>query len=260
MAHRYPRTVLTCLALVAVMLLAACGKERVPSSPLPKSGGSYHSHKAGPSPKATFRPYTVNGVRYYPLKSADGFTQKGRASWYGKPFHGRKTSNGEVYNMYNMTCAHKILPMNTVVRVTNRSNGKSAVLRVNDRGPFVGTRVIDLSYAAAKSLGVIGPGTAPVKVEAIGMAGHPPSRSIAREVAGAPYYIQVGAFTEWGNAEHAREALVRQGFRQSRVRRAEVDGRSFYRVQAGRFDGMDRARRAHALLKSRYPQSFVLRD
>jgi len=116
----------------------------------------------------TMRPYTVRGVKYFPTVVSVGDTFKGNASWYGPDFHGKLTSNGEKYNMYGMTAAHKTLPMNTIVRVTNRRNGLSTVVRINDRGPFVATRIIDLSNKAAKEINMIGTGTAPVTLEILG--------------------------------------------------------------------------------------------
>ncbi len=118
-------------------------------------------------PKGTFKPYVVNRVRYYPKKTADGFKEKGFASWYGKEFHGRKTANGERYNMYGMTAAHKTLPMNTKLRVVNLDNGKEITVRVNDRGPFVKDRIIDLTYKGAKTIGMLGSGTARVEITAL---------------------------------------------------------------------------------------------
>lgn len=121
----------------------------------------YYSHP-------TMRPYVVRGKRYHPTIVSVGDRFRGYASWYGPDFNGKATSNGETYNMYSMTAAHKTLPMNTIVRVTNRNNGRSAVVRVNDRGPFVGTRIIDLSKAAASKIDMIGTGTAPVTLEVLG--------------------------------------------------------------------------------------------
>lgn len=111
--------------------------------------------------------YTVLGQSYKVLRNIDGFKQKGKASWYGKKFHGHKTSNGEVYDMYSMTAAHKTLPIPSYVKVTNLDNHKTAIVRINDRGPFHSGRIIDLSYAAAYKLGVIQTGTANVEIEAI---------------------------------------------------------------------------------------------
>jgi len=116
----------------------------------------------------TMKPYTIRGIKYYPTVVSVGDTFKGNASWYGPDFHGKLTSNGETYNMYGMTAAHKTLPMNTIVKVTNLRNGLSTVVRINDRGPFVATRIIDLSNKAAKEINMIGTGTAPVKLEVLG--------------------------------------------------------------------------------------------
>ena len=112
-------------------------------------------------------PYTVNGVTYQLMSSAKGYSEEGMASWYGNKFHGRKTSNGETYSMYGMTAAHKTLPIPAYVRVTNLTNGRQIIVRVNDRGPFHGGRIIDLSYAGAKKLGYHQHGTARVRVDAI---------------------------------------------------------------------------------------------
>lgn len=113
------------------------------------------------------RPYTVLGKRYYPILTGKGYEAVGRASWYGQKFHGHKTSNGETYDMFAMTAAHKTLPLPSYVRVTNLDNNKTAIVRVNDRGPFHDNRIIDLSYAAAKKLGYQKTGTARVKLEVI---------------------------------------------------------------------------------------------
>jgi rare lipoprotein A len=116
---------------------------------------------------ANMRPYTIRGVRYQPLKTGKGFSDEGHASWYGQKFHGHRTANGEIYDMYEMSAAHKTLPLPSFVRVTNVKNGKQVVVRVNDRGPFHSGRVIDLSYAAALKLDVLKHGVADVKLDVI---------------------------------------------------------------------------------------------
>jgi rare lipoprotein A len=159
--------------------------------------------KKGKLPK----PYVINGKRYYPLPNSHGFVQFGKASWYGKKFHGRTTANGEVFNMYKKSAAHKTLPMNTYVRVLHLANGKSTVVRINDRGPFVKGRVIDLSYAAAKEIGLLGPGVVDVKVVALGRE----IGELKTEIGSRPlvewndlkegeFTVQVGAFQNKGNA------------------------------------------------------------
>jgi len=136
--------------------------------------------------KSTQKIYSVNGNVYYPKSTVPvGWTQKGIASWYGPNFHGKYTSNGEIYNMYAFTAAHKTLPMDTMVKVTNLNNGKSVIVRINDRGPFVKGRIIDLSYVAGKQIGLDKSGIAPVKLTVIGFKGK-------NYVNG--YMIQVGAF------------------------------------------------------------------
>ena len=116
---------------------------------------------------ATLRPYTVLGKKYHPLGSAKGYSQHGKASWYGQKFHGHKTANGEVYDMYKMTAAHKTLPLPSYVRVTNLANGRQVVVKVNDRGPFHSDRIIDLSYVAALKLDYLKTGIAEVKLDVI---------------------------------------------------------------------------------------------
>jgi len=116
----------------------------------------------------TMKPYEIRGIKYYPTVVSIGDEFSGNASWYGPDFHGKSTSNGETYNMYDMTAAHKTLPMNTIVKVTNKRNGLNTVVRINDRGPFVDTRIIDLSNTAARKIGMLNDGTAPVTVEVLG--------------------------------------------------------------------------------------------
>jgi rare lipoprotein A len=130
-----------------------------------------------------------------------GPVETGMASWYGVPYHGRKASNGEVYDMYQFTAAHRTLPFETVVRVTNLGNGKQVDLRVIDRGPFVENRIIDLSFAGARAIDLVGPGTARVKVEVMAA---PPNVSVT----GGRFAVQVGAFADRANAERLRERLL----------------------------------------------------
>ena len=149
----------------------------------------------------------MRGKTYYPLKSAHGFVEVGTASWYGPGFHGKKTANGERYNQYAMTAAHKILPLGTKVRVTHLGNGRSIIVRVNDRGPFVDDRVIDLSRSAATRLNMMGTGTARVRVQSLG--GIPQLRENG-DMSG-PFYVQVGAFADKNNAYKLINILTRSG-------------------------------------------------
>ena len=162
----------------------------------------------------TLKPYVVNGVRYYPLPDSEGFSQSGRASWYGEKFHGRRTSSGEIFDMHRESAAHKTLPFDTYVKVLNLSNNKQIVVRINDRGPFMKGRIIDLSYAAAKKIGLVGPGVADVKIVALGKkvgelktpGGIKPVVEISDLDRGV-FTVQVGAFKDKINALGLAERL-----------------------------------------------------
>lgn len=160
------------ITIFAGIWLVSCSSP-IRLSNYPDSSQDFKSspNTSAASQRATMRPYTINGKTYYPTTVSVGDTASGIASWYGPDFHGKKTSNGETYNMNAMTAAHKTLPMNTMVRVTNLGNGAQTTVRINDRGPFVAGRIIDLSKAAATSIGMIGAGTARVKLEVVGFYG-----------------------------------------------------------------------------------------
>jgi len=155
--------------------------------------------KAEPLHRYANRPYKVFGNDYVPMAQVQPFRQRGVASWYGRRFHGQKTASGEPYDMYAMSAAHPTLPIPSYVRVTNVGNGRSVVVRVNDRGPFHSTRIIDLSYAAAFKLGYIQAGSAQVELESV---------VPAQQAAGV--YVQVGAFNSRENAESLRARVARE--------------------------------------------------
>jgi rare lipoprotein A len=159
--------------------------------------------RAEPLHRYANRPYTVFGRDYQPLARLQPFRQRGRASWYGKRFHGQKTASGEIYDMYAMTAAHPTLPIPSYVRVTHVGSGRSVVVRVNDRGPFHPGRIIDLSYAAALRLGYIQAGHAEVELESI-LPGEP------QKQAAAAVYVQLGAFSSRENAESLRTRLAQE--------------------------------------------------
>ena len=151
-----------CVCVGSVLLVACCVPARLRGQHPPRV--SLLSCAALPP---TQRPYKVFGVWYYPIPSSQGFVEQGYASWYGPGFHGKKTSNGESYDMHALTAAHKTLPLGTLVKVTRTDTGKSVVVRLNDRGPFVAGRIIDLSNSAAHAIDMVGSGTAPVTIEAL---------------------------------------------------------------------------------------------
>jgi rare lipoprotein A len=176
-------------------------------------------------------PYTVFGKTYYLLPNSEGYRKTGVASWYGTKFHGRRTANGEVYNMYAMTAAHKTLPIPTYVRVTNLANGRQVVVKVNDRGPFHGKRLIDLSYAAAKRLGFVRQGTAKVKVEAIDTR-HKSAVAQASK-AKTDILLQVGAFNDLTRARQLETKLSRLTSLPVHIKNPAGQPRGLYRVRVG---------------------------
>jgi rare lipoprotein A len=214
--------------------------------------------------KATQKPYTVLGKRYEPLRSHERFVQTGLASWYGKDFHGKKTSNGETYNMYSMTAAHKTLPLGVFVKVYNAKNGRETIVRINDRGPFVKGRIIDLSYAAAKKLDIHIAGTAFVKIEALGYKQEDSSvgaktdyRSPATYDSGI-FSVQIGSFKESVNAHRLSDEMQkRYGF--SDVRKFILNGEVFYRVYAGKYTSLEAAEKAEKTFSDvGYPGCFTV--
>ena len=205
--------------------------------------------------------YVVLGKRYQVMASSKGFVERGIASWYGNKFHGKKTSNGEIYDMYAMTAAHKTLPLGVEVRVTNRRNGRSAVVRVNDRGPFVAGRIIDLSFAAAKQLDIVEQGTAPVEIVALGyphQQGGKVSYSAPVDYDAGSFAIQVGAFAEAANAERLASRL-RGRFGRAEVHRGQSRGQAFFRVRVGDYRSLQAAEDAKSRLRTEgYPGAFVV--
>lgn len=184
--------------------------------------------------------YVVFGKQYHVMDSAAGFTQRGMASWYGPDFHGKSTSSGESYNMHAMTAAHKTLPIPVMVRVKNLDNGKTVVVRVNDRGPFAKGRIIDLSYAAAKKLDMIGPGTARVEITALDASGQASKQPAVRATPldssaqdDADIYVQLGSFGDQANAQKLRDELAARREKPIVIRRIETVNGAFYRVQLG---------------------------
>ncbi len=175
-------------------------------------------------------PYSVNGVSYRILDDYQAYRERGTASWYGSKFHGHETSNGEIFDLYAPSAAHKTLPIPCYARVTNLANGRSVIVRVNDRGPFHGDRLIDLSYAAAVKLGYMAQGTAEVEVEVLQIAGVDDRRNAP----GSHYrYLQLGAFGAESSALRLQSEL--QAFLQVPVSVTEVDasGKLLYRVRVG---------------------------
>jgi len=220
LCRKHSRLFVSALAAL-LLLLGGCGTKSWRTGGVPGS-----------------KPYTINGKTYYPLQSARGFIEEGMASWYGPGFHGKRTANGEIYDMQAMTAAHKILPLGTIVRVTNKNNGHSLVLRINDRGPFVDDRVLDLSRAAADKLDAVGRGTVPVRITAIEDQPQTPSaRAKAGEQPpklnsgpGGRIFVQVGAFPQKDDAQEMARQMENLGYK---GRYFYADSVKRWRVQLG---------------------------
>ncbi|MCX7184091.1 MAG: septal ring lytic transglycosylase RlpA family protein [Nitrosospira sp.] len=239
----HPIPAVQIIALAALLVLAGCSStpqrdtleqaSSAASGSVSKRGGGYYlddgpgdnppsnlaalpdaTPRHEPLRKANMRPYVALGKSYTPMTALESYKERGIASWYGRRYHGQKTASGEIYDMYAMTAAHPILPLPSYVRVTNIKNGKSVVVRVNDRGPFHSDRLIDLSYTAAYKLGVLGGGSAQVEVESI-LPGREPAPQLAAvppaAVVNVPatvadnasgIYLQLGAFSVYDNADN----------------------------------------------------------
>jgi len=207
-------------------------------------------------------PYTVLGKSYRVLDSARGFHEKGLASWYGTKFNGRATSSGELYDICQFTAAHKTLPLPSYVRVTNLDNGRSLIVRVNDRGPFHEGRVMDLSYAAAVRLGVDRTGTAHVELEAVGPGDARPEESViaAADPAGGDVTLQIGSFGARENARRLAERLQQAGVDAVDVDHVRVEGRDLWRVRVGPVPASDLEELQGRLRALELPEPRVVRD
>ncbi|THF64648.1 septal ring lytic transglycosylase RlpA family protein [Pseudothauera nasutitermitis] len=285
--HLARRAAAPLAAALFSLLLAACGStprtpesragESSPSSTAsaPTRGGGYYKDdgpgnnpppnldripdavpRAEPLHRFANRPYSVFGERYVPATSVRPFRQRGVASWYGRRFHGKPTSSGEIYDMYAMTAAHPTLPIPSYARVTSVANGRSVVVRVNDRGPFLRGRVMDLSYAAAHRLGYINAGHAEVEVELIVPGGGqsiiaastdtPAAPAVARNepvamLPGQGVFLQVGVFSSRTNAEDLRGRIMREMASMADRVQLFADGERF-RLQVGPWHSESEAR------------------
>ena len=276
-----------CGLLVLVFILTACGRtleKDGPPAELVTSVEGVPDAIPKEEPRSKYgnpKSYVVFGKRYYTLTASKGFEQTGIASWYGKKFHGRRTSSGEIYDMFAMTATHKTLPLPTYAKVINLENGLTAIVKINDRGPFHKGRIIDLSYSAAKRLDVLTNGTAKVKLIAIdpqtwvSSDGAPVDTSDSLEqpkeisqgtlksqrrtttiltedggVLGNRLFVQVGAFSIRASAEQIRDEVFVVADKQTRVTKIMDDGEIIYRVQIGPLTSVEEADEIIALLSN----------
>jgi rare lipoprotein A len=223
------------LLYISAQLLLGCaakrptaGRQPAPTPPAAAPEGTVDSAKRDTSvpPTSSPAPAHPKHAKTPPAPAPVGYTEEGNASWYGNPFHGRRASNGEVYDMYKLTAAHRTLPFETMVRVTNLNNGKSTTVRITDRGPFVDNRIIDLSQAAAREIESIGPGIVPVRIEVLGNV----------DVTAGYFTVQVGAFHDRGNAERLRDRLG-ASYSPIFIQQYDSSDGAFYRVRVGRISG-----------------------
>ena len=243
------------VAMLVCIFIAGCATE--PTQPPT-------SHSTQPLLR-TQRPYQVKGTWYYPIPSAEGYAEEGLASWYGADFHGKPTSCGEPYDMWAMTAAHKTLPLGTHVKVTNLQTGSSIIVRVNDRGPFVAGRIIDLSCRASQELGTFKGGLARVRVEAVQVAtqqlvGHNAYWKVdpVPSFRYGTFTIQIGAFKEQQNALRLKSQMA-QGFNQIQVSPSDHGGTTLYRVQVGSYQDIVLAQQELERLRVRgFGDAFVV--
>ena len=244
------------LSLIFTFLFFGCSsKNNLYYNKTPNYGTMNNSQQ---SQKATMRPYQINGKWYYPTMVALGETYEGIASWYGPKFHGKKTSNGETYSMYAHTAAHKTLPMNTIVRVTSKENGKSTIVRINDRGPFISGRIIDLSNSAAHDIDMLQKGTANVRIEVIGFNGAiSNSIPLTKETLATSEYkvattqtsvqlskflVQIGAFRNKNGAQRFQQTHANSHGYKAIIKEYSLNGLPIYRVMLSGFQSEAEAR------------------
>jgi len=240
--------------LLLFITVAGCGSRHVTANPQPAPAqptdappetieSTKRSTDAAPAARSATPNPSPAPRRAKPSQSPApaGYLEEGNASWYGVPFNGRRASNGEIYDMYKLTAAHRTLPFETMVRVTNLNNGKSTTVRITDRGPFVDNRIIDLSLAAAREIESIGPGVVPVRVEVL-TPGIDPTSGF--------FTVQVGAFRDQGNAQRLRDRL-NLSYSPIFIQQYDSPDGIFYRVRVGKTSGEDAAKQLGEQLRSR---------
>jgi rare lipoprotein A len=226
-------------AAIAILSIGCAGKRRVSAAP-PAQPSATPSSTSESAKNSTNVPPAPKHSKTPPAPAAIGYTEEGKASWYGDPFNGRRASNGEIYDMYKLTAAHRTLPFETVVRVTNLTNGKSTTVRITDRGPFVDNRIIDLSLAAAREIESVGPGVVPVRLEVLGNV----------DITDGFFTVQVGAFRDRGNAERLRDRLS-VTYSPIFIQHYDSPEGAFYRLRVGKISGEDAANELAGQLRSK---------
>lgn len=260
---------LVALFILLSFSLESCSKQviRTPvsNSAPPPSSSSKSPSMVSKKIEGKEKPYTVNGKWYFPITSAVDYKEKGVCSWYGPDFHGKLTSSRETYDMFAYTAAHRILPFNTQVRVKNPANDKEVVVRINDRGPFLKERILDLSYTAAKDLGLIGPGTARIELEALGILeeGEDKGQKVTRLVQQIDFQqgnftVQIGAFKDRQNALRLQEKLLKE-YPQVEISETIRFEETFFRVRLSHCTQLQEALRLQKQLEAKgFTQAMVV--
>lgn len=247
----YIRIISVALSAAVITGCSTRGVKNHSSKPATKHFETAGTTKGGSYVHPTMRPYTVFGKRYYPTKVRVGEKFTGISSWYGPDFDGKATSSGEIYDMHALTAAHKTLPMNTVVKVTNLDNGKNVVVRINDRGPFVGTRIIDLSNKAAHSIDMVDKGTARVRLEILGFKGKKGSKIASKKelqrgpqemVSDTSYALQIGSFSRIEGALVTQAKYDNYQGYHTVIKDTEYNNRRIFRVWLSGFKSEAEAR------------------
>ena len=230
-------------------------EEPMPVSDAPKSTGKCRA-VAAPGPKKIGKPYKINGITYYPMESADGYSEVGIASWYGPGFHGKLTANGEKYNQKAMTAAHKTLPLPTLVKVDNLENGKSVIVRVNDRGPYSKGRIIDLTEVAAERLGMLKQGTAKVRVSVLS---EDPDCYISDghevNINKGNFAVQIGSFTLEDNAKRLADKYKGKAV----ISKSHINNQEWNKVWVTGFSSKEEALNAIDKEFKAFPGAFTVR-
>jgi len=258
------------ISLVSMLMLLGCSTKGTKVY----KGHSYSDNSSNHSSQMdektykhpTMRPYVIRGIKYYPTVVSVGDEFSGNASWYGDKFHGKLTSNGETYNMYDMTAAHKTLPMNTIVKVTNKRNGLVTVVRVNDRGPFIAGRIIDLSNVAAKKIDMVGTGTAPVTIEILGFQTTgkkkiPTKKELShskKQVSLSGFALQIGSFSKINGALITQEKYDNQNGYKTIIKDVSIDGVRSFKVWLKGFKSEKEARDYKS--QGHFENSFIVRE
>lgn len=262
------------LLIFTVIFTTGCSTRGKRSYSNSSKSKTYSSNKSAHNSKInqkdykhpTMRPYVIRGIKYYPTIVNVGDVFKGNASWYGPDFHGKLTSNGETYNMYDMTAAHKTLPMNTIVKVTNLRNGKTAVVRVNDRGPFIATRIIDLSNKAAHKIDMVGAGTAPVSIEVLGFDSKGKKRiPTKKQLAKLPkqkqlghFALQIASFSKIDGALSTQQKHDGTDGYKTIIKDVQVNGNRVFKVWLKGFKSEQEARDYKAT--GNFEHAFIVRE